>query len=104
MLIDKGYTVYCVNPGYDEIDGMKCYHTIEELPESPDVVDVVVSTKVSRPILANLDSSKIKNLWFQPGAFDDELAAYAKELGFNIVADGSCVMVALTLMKGDDQK
>src|ERR1043166_1549726 len=34
--------VYPVNPNYDEIGGVKCYRSIADLPEAPDLVGVVV--------------------------------------------------------------
>src|SRR5215469_10969934 len=33
---------YALNPRYDEIMGVKCYPTVTDLPEAPDVVAVVV--------------------------------------------------------------
>ncbi|WP_197028921.1 acetate--CoA ligase family protein [Blastococcus sp. URHD0036] len=35
-------TIYPVNPKYDELDGLRCYPTLRDLPEAPDVVAVVV--------------------------------------------------------------
>ena len=34
--------VYPVNPGYEELDGFRCYPSVHELPEIPDVMGVVV--------------------------------------------------------------
>src|SRR2546426_2604107 len=34
--------VYPVNPNYDEIQGVKSYPTVADLPEGPDLVAVVV--------------------------------------------------------------
>src|SRR5215813_13844745 len=34
--------VYAVNPRYDEIMGIKSYHSVTELPEAPDLVGIVV--------------------------------------------------------------
>ncbi|MEC8857012.1 MAG: acetate--CoA ligase family protein, partial [Chloroflexota bacterium] len=36
--------VYPVNPRYDEVMAVKCYPSISDLPEAPDVVGVVVSS------------------------------------------------------------
>ena len=97
MLKEYGYNVYCINPNYDKIDEMICYKAIEDLPVAPDVINIVVPVSAAKQIVKNLDSNKYKNLWFQPGAFDDETAELANAKGFNVIADGSCVMVALTL-------
>ena len=37
-------SVYPVNPRYDEVMGIKCYPSVSDLPEAPDVVGVVVSS------------------------------------------------------------
>ena len=37
-------SVYPVNPRYDEVMGVKCYPSVSDLPEVPDVVGVVVSS------------------------------------------------------------
>ena len=34
--------VYPVNPNYPEISGLKCYPSVSELPEAPDLVGIVV--------------------------------------------------------------
>ena len=34
--------VYPVNPRYEEVQGVKCYPSVTELPEAPDVVGIVV--------------------------------------------------------------
>ena len=37
-----GYRVYPVNPNADRIGRDACYHSLEKLPERPDVVEMVV--------------------------------------------------------------
>ena len=44
-LKNKGYTVYAVNPNYTEIDGDKCFPNLTDLPETPDVIDMVVAPR-----------------------------------------------------------
>ncbi|MPZ71285.1 MAG: CoA-binding protein, partial [Actinobacteria bacterium] len=34
-----GLTLYPVNPNYQEVLGMKCYPSLSDLPETPDIVD-----------------------------------------------------------------
>ena len=41
-LKEAGYKVYAVNPNHEEIEGKRCYASLSELPEKPDVVDIVV--------------------------------------------------------------
>ena len=95
-LAQKGYEVYAVNPNYDEMEpGVKCYHTLEDLPKVPEVVDFVVPPAVTLASLHKMDAAVIPYVWFQPGTFNDEVLAFAKEQGFHFIGDGSCVMVEL---------
>lgn len=38
-LIEAGYRIIPVNPGYDEILGVKCWHTLSDIPEKVDILD-----------------------------------------------------------------
>lgn len=96
-LISNGYEVFCVNPNYDEVEGMKCYKDIADIPEKPDAVDFVVPPGVSLKAVESLDPEEIKYLWMQPGSYDDEVVKKATEKGFKVIADGACIMVAMTL-------
>ncbi len=93
-LKSRGYEVYAVNPNYDEVEGDRCYHRIEELPVKPDCVDMVVSPQVSKKFIPNIAEADIKYLWFQPGSFDDEAISLAEDNGIQVVYH-HCVLVAL---------
>jgi acetyltransferase len=43
--------VYAVNPRYDEVMGVKCYPDLQEVPEAPDVVGIVVPYDQVMPTL-----------------------------------------------------
>ena len=87
--------VYAVNPKYDEILGVKSYKSITELPETPDVVAVVVPYN---HVLATLKEAHAKgtraaiviSAGFSERGLSDradlqaEVAAYARESGLRI--------------------
>ena len=43
QLMSKGFNVYPVNPNIDQVEGIKCYKTILDLPEGINFVDFVIS-------------------------------------------------------------
>ena len=88
----KGYTVYPVNPVYKDIDGDPCYASLADLPEIPEVLNMVVSPKRTKLFLQEAHKLGIKNIWLQPGTFDDEVLAMLKEFDMNAVQ--ACVLVA----------
>ena len=93
-LEDKGYTVYGINPKYDTIDGIKIYKSIDEVPAIIDGINIIVNPKIALASLPAIKAKGIKNLWFQPGSFNEEVIAEAKEMGFNIENE-KCMYVEL---------
>ncbi|NLY43979.1 MAG: CoA-binding protein [Clostridiaceae bacterium] len=96
-LKSNGYTVYPVNPNYEQIEGEKCYASVLDLPEVPDVVDMVVAPKHGMKVIEEAAEKGIKNIWFQPGTFNDEIIKLAEEKGLNTVQ--ACVLVELNANK-----
>lgn len=93
-LEDKGYTVYGINPKYETIDGIKVYKSIDDVPAIVDGINIIVNPKIALASLPAIKAKGIKNLWFQPGAFNDEVIAKAEEMGFNIEKE-KCMYVEL---------
>jgi uncharacterized protein len=93
-LKQKGYTVYGVNPKYDEIDNIKVYNSIKDVPEKVDCISMVVNPKLSSKALDDIAQLGIKYVWFQPGTFDEDVLNKAKTLGLDIVYH-ECVYVDL---------
>jgi len=50
--------VYPINPRYQDVLGMKCYPRLTDLPETPDLVGVIVPAEAVMPVLE--DCAKIK--------------------------------------------
>jgi len=92
-LKSEGYRVYPVNPMYDEVEGDKCYPDLSSLPEKPEVLDMVVSPKRGKTFIEEAARLGIKNIWLQPGTYDQELLALIEEK--QLIGLQSCVLVAL---------
>ncbi len=89
----KGYKVYPVSPNYEEIEGDKCYKNLSDLPEIPEVIDMVVSPKRGMAVIEEAATLGIKNIWLQPGTYDGALLKLIEEKELNSVQ--ACVLVAL---------
>lgn len=92
-LKSRGYTVYPVNPNYETIEGDRCYKDLSSLPEVPEVIDMVVAPKHAKPVIDEAAGLGIKNIWLQPGTYDDEVMKKIDENGMTGVQ--ACVLVAL---------
>jgi uncharacterized protein len=85
--------VYPVNPNYETIDGETCYKDLSSLPEVPEVVDMVVAPKHGMATVEEAARLGVKNLWLQPGTYNDELMEKIREN--ELTAVQACVLVAL---------
>ena len=91
-LRSAGYKVYPVNPNASEVLGDNCYPTLKDLPEIPDVVDIVVKPSVTEGIVVDCYKLGIKRVWMQPGSESEDAINFCKENGIDVLY-GVCVMV-----------
>ncbi|NLN14951.1 MAG: CoA-binding protein [Tissierellia bacterium] len=94
ILKKHGYVAYGVNPNYDEIEGEKIYHSLKEIPEKVEVVDMVVAPRHSINSLEEAKELGIEYIFFQPGSYNDEVVEKAEELGLKYVIN-DCVYAIL---------
>ena len=91
-LRDAGYKVYPVNPNAEEILGVKCYPSLKDLPEKPDVVDLVVPPRVTEKVVRECKELGVRMVWMQPGSESEDAIKFCVENGMEVV-HGVCVMV-----------
>jgi len=92
-LKSRGYKVYPVNPNYETIEGDKCYKDLSSLPEIPEVIDMVIPAKRGKAVIEEAARLGIKNVWLQPGTYDDELLDIISQRGMTGIQ--ACVLIAL---------
>ncbi|AEX84710.1 putative CoA-binding protein [Marinitoga piezophila KA3] len=78
-LVKKGYEVLPVTPNYDEIEGIKTYKSVNELPEV-DVLNFVVPPKIGLEITKEAYKNGFKKFWYQPGAESQEIKEFLDSL------------------------
>ena len=86
-----GYNIIPVNPGHDEIAGIKCYPSLKEISEPVDVVDVFRRSEYILPIAESAINIKAKALWLQDGVINHEAAELANNSGL-IVVMNDCML------------
>ncbi|MFN3549089.1 MAG: CoA-binding protein [Mesorhizobium sp.] len=90
-LIDKGYTVFPVNPGQagKEILGRTVYARLADIPEPIDMVDIFRASSAVPPIVdeALALDPRPKAIWMQLTVRHDEAAAKAEAAGIKVVMD-----------------
>lgn len=72
----------------------------EEYPGNDGVsISFITPPKISESTLSLLEAKnltgKVKGVWFQPGAYDDEVIAISHKLGFDpIIENDECILVS----------
>ena len=88
----KGYRVVGLNPGRATVDGDEAFASLADLPESPDIVNVVIPPSRTLALLYEIAKIDDGAVWIQPGAADDAVRARVEELGLPSLID-ACIMV-----------
>lgn len=87
----EGYTVLAINPNEAEVEGIKTYPSVLDVPHAIDMATVYVPPDIGQGLLAEFEKKKIAEIWLNPGAESDELLVEAKRRKLNIVAACSIV-------------
>jgi predicted CoA-binding protein len=91
-----GYEVFPVNPNAEQLDGDKCYHSLNEIPEKVEGVVIGTKPEAALQIVEDCGRLGIKDVWihraFGNGSYDESAIKRAKELGLNIIP-GGCPMM-----------
>jgi predicted CoA-binding protein len=90
---EQGYTVIPINPHEAEIEGLKAYASVLDVPGTIDMASFYVPPDVGERIIGEVAQKGIAEVWFNPGADSDELIARAKAL--QIVPIVACSIVAI---------
>ena len=87
----EGYTVVAVNPNEAEVEGIKTYATVLDVPQRIDMATVYVPPEIGITLLPQFAQKGISEIWMNPGAESDELLAEARRLDLNVIAACSII-------------
>ena len=81
-----GYRVFPVNPNEEEVEGLRCYPRLTDLPVSRlDRLSIYVPPAVGFTLLGDLQAANAAEIWFNPGSEDAELLRQARDRGLNVI-------------------
>lgn len=92
----KGFDVLPVNPKYDEIEGLKCYKSVKDLPKDVDIIVFVVPPEVGLKVVKDAIEAGFKKFWFQPGAESEEIREFLDKVGAEYIFH-RCIMVETSM-------
>ena len=89
----QGYTVVPVNPHEAEVEGLKAFASILDVPGPVDMASLYVPPEVGERVIADIARKGVAEVWFNPGAESDALIARARALDIQPIV--ACSIVAI---------
>ena len=94
--LQQGYDVYPVNPRATQVEGLRAYATLDEVPvERLDRISVYLPPAVGITLLDEIQRKGADEVWFNPGSDSDELIERAEALGIPVVRACSIVGIGV---------
>jgi len=85
-LMSEGYTVVPVNPGHDQLFGLKCYPDVESIKSEIDIVNIFRRSDQVIPIVENsLKKAGIKLVWMQDNVYNEDAAQMVSDAEIAVV-------------------
>ena len=81
----EGHTVIPINPHEAQVEGIKAYASVLDVPGPIDMATVYVRPEIATGLLAEFEQKQIPEIWINPGAEDDGLMAEAARRGLNVI-------------------
>jgi predicted CoA-binding protein len=86
-----GYQITPVNPNETEVLGVKAYATLDDVPESLEIVNIFRRSEFVPEVVDAAIRRKAKVVWMQEGVVHEEAAQRARAAGLEVVMD-RCIL------------
>ena len=87
----EGYSVIPINPRETEVEGIRSYASVLDVPGAIDMATVYVQPEVGLALLDQFEKKGIPEIWINPGAESDALLLEAKRRRLNVIAACSII-------------
>jgi len=91
----KGYTVYPISIRDEEVEGLKAYRSILDVPGKVDAASLYVNPKIGIRLLEDIKKKGVRILFVNPGADSPELVEKAYQLGLEPIVACSILSIGL---------
>ena len=89
----QGYTVVPINPHEAEVEGLKSYASVLDVPGAIDMASFYLPPEIGLQVIDEVARKGIPEVWLNPGAESDALIARAKALHIQPIV--ACSVVAI---------
>jgi predicted CoA-binding protein len=90
---EQGYNVIPINPHEAEVEGLKAYASVLDVPGPIDMASFYVPPEVGETVIGEVARKQIPEVWLNPGAESDALIARARALAIKPIV--ACSIVAI---------
>ncbi len=91
-LRQKGYDICPIHPSLEELEGVKCYKSVIDIPTDYEKLFIVTPKDVTNEILKQASEKGIKHVWVQQTSGTKETNHIAKEKGIELI-DKECIFM-----------
>jgi len=81
----EGHTVIPINPHESQVEGVKAYASVLDVPGPIDMATVYVQPDVGMSLLEEFERKGIPEIWVNPGADSDDMMDEARRRGLNVI-------------------
>ena len=89
----QGYTVVPINPHETEVEGLKSYASVLDVPGTIDMASIYLPPEIGEQVLDDIARKGIAEVWLNPGAESDALIARARALHITPIV--ACSIIAI---------
>ena len=93
-LVERGYNVFPINPSLAEVEGLKCYKSVIDVPVDIDAVDLVTPPEATEKVVEDCKRKSVKFIWMQPGAESGKAIKFCEDNNIKLIHD-MCLLVEL---------
>lgn len=95
-LREAGYQVFPLNPNTDEIEGDRCYPSVQSIPDGVDGVVIATTPQVTSQIVRECAEAGVPRVWmhrsFGEGSVSSEAVDFCREQNITVIP-GGCPMM-----------
>jgi uncharacterized protein len=88
----KDIHLYAVHPEMETYQGEKCFNSLDELPDKLNALFISTHPDKALELVKAAKARKIKHIWIQQGAENEEIIQLSKDTELNIII-GQCILM-----------
>ena len=89
----EGHTVIPINPHETEVEGLKAYASVLDVPGAIDMASFYVPPEIGAQVLEDVAKKNISEVWLNPGAESEALVRRAEALHIRPIV--ACSIIAI---------